>query len=392
MKALTERQLVFTLAALSAITPLAIDMYLPAISSMSKSLDVPESQVAISISIFFLGLAAGQLFGGPISDAYGRRPIVIIGLGMFCLSSIFIIFINDVYVLWILRFIQAFGGGVATVNVAATVRDIFSGNESARVFSMIGSITIIAPLVAPALGLIVVSLFGSWEAIFVILSVYSLLALYFYSKCFKAANVTDKRKVTPIKNYIEILTTPKPMIIMIALVISSSGLYAMLASSSIIYMNYFGLSKLMFVVCFSMNVSMIVITSKINAKFVKKFSALKLLKFGVKTQVLVAAVLMILHKSENAFIMVPLIALFTGMLGFIFGNAISIVLEYFPKTSASANAVIGVLQYSVGAAAGLLVSLFDDGTLFPLILMMALSSFIGAVILLAGTKHTKVLA
>ncbi|MDR3177664.1 MAG: multidrug effflux MFS transporter [Campylobacteraceae bacterium] len=390
MKAITEKQLIFTLAALSAITPLAIDMYLPAINIMSKSLSVSEPQVAISISIFFLGLAAGQLFGGPISDAYGRRPVVIIGMGLFCLSSVCIIFINDVYVLWILRFVQAFGGGAATVNVAATVRDTFSGNESARIFSMIGSVTILAPLVAPALGFITVSLIGRWEAIFAILALYSFLSLFYYKKYFKAQSITDKRKVTPIKNYIEVLTTPRPMIIMTALVISSSGLYALLASSSIVYENYFGLSKFMFVVCFSMNVAVIIITSKINAKIVRKFSPLKLLKFGIKTQVLIAVVLMILHKSENVFIIAPLISLFIGMLGFIFGNAISIILEYFPKTSASANALLGVLQYSVGAAAGLLVSLFDDGTLFPLILAITLSSFIGAVILLAGTKYAKV--
>ncbi|MDR2100897.1 MAG: multidrug effflux MFS transporter [Campylobacteraceae bacterium] len=391
MKALTERQLVFILAALSAITPLAIDMYLPAINVMSKSLNVPEPQVAMSISIFFFGLAAGQLFGGPISDAYGRRPIVIIGLALFCLSSAGIIFAGDIHLLLVLRFVQAFGGGLATVNVAATVRDMFSGNESARIFSMIGSITIIAPLVAPALGFIIILLFKTWEAIFVILTLYSFLALYFYKRHFKTQNLTEKRKVTPIKNYIEVLTSPKPMIIMTALVISSSGLYALLASASIIYINYFNLSKFMFVVCFSLNVSVMIITSKINAKIVRRFSSLKLLRFGIKMQVLIAVVLMILHKSENIFVIAPLIALFTGMLGFIFGNAISIILEYFPKTSASANALLGVLQYSVGALAGLLVNFFDDGTLFPLIFAIASSSFVGAVILLIGTKHAKVL-
>jgi DHA1 family bicyclomycin/chloramphenicol resistance-like MFS transporter len=389
MKALTERQLVFILAALSAITPLAIDMYLPAINIMSTSLNVPEPQIAISISIFFFGLATGQLVGGPVSDAYGRRPIVIIGLGLFFLCSVGIIFVNDVCVLWALRFVQAFGGGLATVNVAAIVRDTFSGSDSARIFSMIGSISVLAPLAAPSLGFIVIWFFGNWEAIFAFLAVYSFLALFFYARYFKKQNITEKRKVTPIKNYIEVLTTPKPMIIMTALVISSSGLYALLASASIVYINYFGLTRLMFVICFSMNVSVIMITSKINAKIVRRFSSLKLLRFGVIMQVFIAAILMILHKSDNIFLIAPLIALFTGMLGFIFGNAIAIILEYFPKISASANALLGVLQYSVGAAAGFAVSLLDDGTLFPLIFIITLSSSVGAVILLFGTKRAK---
>ncbi|MDR1460069.1 MAG: multidrug effflux MFS transporter [Campylobacteraceae bacterium] len=392
MNVISERRLVFILAALSAITPLAIDMYLPAISNMSKAIGVDESMVSVSISIFFLGLAAGQLFGGPISDAYGRKPMVIAGLALFCISSFVIVFVDNVYVLWFFRFIQAFGGGVATVNVSATVRDMFSGKDSARIFSMIGSITILAPLIAPPLGLGVILIFKRWETIFLILGIYSLLALYFYKRNVIISPKTEKVKITPIRNYIDILTSSKPMILIIALVVSSSGMYAVLTFSSVMYEKYLGLSKPMFILCFSMNIASLMIASRINMRLVRRISPLRLLKFGMKAQVLISIILFSFYSSTNPYIIAPLIALFIGTLGFVFGNALSIVLDYFPKISGSANAVIGVLQYSVGAFAGFLVGLLNDGSLFPLMCVIMCSSIIGAAILLISVARSKVLA
>jgi len=392
MNVISERRLVFILAALSAITPLAIDMYLPVISNMSKALGVSESQVSISISIFFLGLALGQLIGGPVSDAYGRKPMVIAGLALFCVNSFAIVFVDDVYLLWFFRFLQAFGGGVATVNVSATVRDMFSGKDSARIFSMIGSISILAPLVAPALGLGVISLFQRWESIFLILGVYSLTALYFYKQNVKIPPKSEKTKITPIKNYLEILTTPKPMLMITALVISSSGMYALLTFSSVMYEKYLGLSKLMFILCFSMNIITLMLTSRINMRLVRSISPLKILKCGVSAQALIGIVLFLLRDSTNPYILAPLISLFIGMLGFIFGNALSLILDYFPNISGSANAIIGVLQYSVGALAGVLVGLFNDGTLFALMCVIMCSSLIASAILIFGAKRSKVLA
>jgi DHA1 family bicyclomycin/chloramphenicol resistance-like MFS transporter len=388
MNVLSERKLVFILAALSAITPLAIDMYLPAIGDMSKSLGVDESMVSVSISIFFLGLALGQLVGGPISDAYGRKPMVLMGLGIFCVCSFIIVFVSDVYLLWALRFAQAFGGGIATVNVSATVRDMFSGKDSARMFSTIGSITILAPLIAPALGLGVIFVFKAWETIFVILGIYSFLALYFYNKNVKLPTKSEKVKVTLIKNYLEVLTSSKPMMLIAALVISSSGMYAVLTFSSVMYEKYLGLSKLMFVLCFSMNISCLMAVSRLNMRLVRHIQPIKLLRFGVQAQVVISALLFVFQWDANPYIIAPLIALFVGALGLIFGNALSIILDFFPKISGSANAVIGVLQYSAGALAGFLTGVFNNGSLLSLMCVIMCSSIIGAIILFIGSKRS----
>lgn len=383
---ITEKQLVFILASLSAITPLAIDMYLPALKSMESIFQVDNARLSISISVYFLGLAFGQLFGGPISDAYGRYPMVIGGLGIFCLTNLFIIFTTNVEILWLLRFVQAFGGGIAVVNVAATVRDMFSGSESARIFSLIGSITILAPLVAPALGLGIVYFFGDYRVIFGILFVYSLLSLYFYKKYFKISIKKERTKATPIKNYIDVFKNKQPMFMILALVIGSSGLYGVITSSSFIYTTYFQLSPLWFVIFFSLNISVMLIAVKLNIRLVKFRSPLKLLKFGMLSQLFFGIVLILIHKTTNVYLFAPLLALYVGVQGFIFGNAISIILDKFPHISASANAVIGSLQYGAGALSGFLVSHFNDKTLFPITVVLMLSALFSVSLLFISLR------
>ncbi|MFV0481171.1 MAG: multidrug effflux MFS transporter [Campylobacteraceae bacterium] len=387
MNIISERRLVLILAALSAITPLAIDMYLPAINNMAEVLSTTNEQVSISVSVFFLGLALGQLFGGPISDAYGRFPMVFLGLSVFGVINIAILFVTQVEILWILRFLQAFGGGIATVNVSATVRDMFSGTESARVFSLIGSIGILAPLIAPSLGLLFM-LIGNWQLIFAFLFIYSLIALFFYQKNFKGVYVKkENAKVTPIKNYVNVFTSGRPMLMILALIISSSGLYCVITSSSFMYTKYFGLSTPWYVFFFSLNIILMLIMVRVNIKFVRKFTPIKLLKTGIFLQVIFSIILMLAHKSTTVFLIAPLIAIYVSMQGLIFGNAISLILDNFPKISASANAVIGSLQYGAGALSGFIASHFSDGTLFPITTTLFVSSFIGATILFFSLKR-----
>ncbi|MDR0467235.1 MAG: multidrug effflux MFS transporter [Campylobacteraceae bacterium] len=382
---LTEKQLVLILAALSALTPLAIDMYLPALNSMEAIFNETNARLSISISVYFLGLAFGQLFGGPISDAYGRYPMIIVGLLIFCLTNLFIIFTTDIKMLWFARFVQAFGGGIAAVNIAATVRDMFSGKDSARIFSLIGSITILAPLLAPAFGLGIMSIFDNYRVIFVVLLLYSIGVLFFYKKYFKNIKKQNKSRITPIKNYINVLTNKKPMLMILALVISSSGLYCVITSSSFIYTNHFKLSSFWFVLCFSLNITMMLIAVKINLRFVKFRSPLKLLKFGMLSQLFLGIILLLINKTTNIYLFAPILALYVSTQGFIFGNAVSLILDKFPQISASANAVIGSLQYGVGSFSGFLSSHLNDETLFPIALILVSSSFIGVVILFIST-------
>lgn len=380
---LTERQIVLTLASLAAITPLSIDMYLPAFPSIAQSLHTSIPNVEISLSLFFFAMAMGQLFGGPISDAYGRRPMIIMGLIVFGISSLLLSFTDSIQMFWILRAIQSFGGGVATVNVSAIVRDMFEGKESARIFSLIAMVMLMAPLLAPTMGSLVLEFF-EWNTLFILLSFYTLFALGFYLLRFPSVK-QERLKVTPIQNYKTVLSHKMAMVFIVSQILSSSGMYTFITSSSFIYMEHFHVSSGQFALFFALNVTTLMIVGKINAWLVKHKNPLVLLRIGVCAQALIGIALFSCQ-DQTLYIIFPLIGLYIGTLGLIFGNAVSLALEFFPSISASANAIIGVLQYSVGALMGFIASSFHDATLFPITGVMMVVSVCSATLLLLGSR------
>lgn len=382
-KALTERQIVLVLASLSAITPLAIDMYLPSFPAIATDLHTSIPNVEFSLSLYFFGMAMGQLLGGPISDAYGRRPLVMIGLIVFGMSSLLLSITNQIEIFWILRALQSFGGGVATVNVSATVRDMFNGKESARIFSLIAMVMLMAPLLAPTLGALILRFF-EWEMIFLILGFYTLFALIFYLFRFPAIKQI-RTKITPIQNYKTVLSHKLAMVFIVSQILCTSGMYTFITSSSFVYMEHFHVSASRFSLFFGINVLMMMICGRLNVWVVKRKDPLQLLRFGVIIQAIVGIMLFVL-RDAGLFVIFPLVGLYVGILGFVFGNSVSLTLEFFPSISASANAIIGVLQYSVGALMGFIASSLHDGTLLPIMGVMMVVSLSGATLLLWGSR------
>jgi DHA1 family bicyclomycin/chloramphenicol resistance-like MFS transporter len=383
LKALTERQIVLVLASLSAITPLAIDMYLPSFPAIATDLHTSIPNVEFSLSLYFFGMAMGQLLGGPISDAYGRRPLVMIGLIVFGMSSLLLSITNQIEIFWILRALQSFGGGVATVNVSATVRDMFNGKESARIFSLIAMVMLMAPLLAPTLGALILKFF-EWETIFLILGFYTLFALIFYLFRFPAIKQI-RTKITPIQNYKTVLSHKLAMVFIVSQILCTSGMYTFITSSSFVYMEHFHVSASRFSLFFGINVLMMMICGRLNVWVVKRKDPLQLLRFGVIIQAIVGIMLFVL-RDAGLFVIFPLVGLYVGVLGFVFGNSVSLTLEFFPSISASANAIIGVLQYSVGALMGFIASSLHDGTLLPIMGVMMVVSLSGATLLLWGSR------
>jgi DHA1 family bicyclomycin/chloramphenicol resistance-like MFS transporter len=162
---ISRLRLALALGPLIAVGPLAIDTYLPALPAMADSYGVRVTDVERSVSLYVMGTALGQLLGGPLSDHLGRKPVAWGGLLLFALASLLISLSTALWQLDLLRVIQALGGGATVVVAAASVRDWFDGQEAARVLSNIGLIMLIAPLVAPAVGAMLVLLQG-WQAIF----------------------------------------------------------------------------------------------------------------------------------------------------------------------------------------------------------------------------------
>ena len=157
---LNPRRVAWLVAANTALAPFAIDAYLPAIGILAESINASIHHTELSISMFLFGFALGQLCFGPLSDRLGRKPVLLSGLVVFMLASLMITTADSLTSLLVWRFIQALGGGACVVNSAAIVRDCFSGREAAKVMSTMAMIMMLAPLVAPAVGSLLLHIAG----------------------------------------------------------------------------------------------------------------------------------------------------------------------------------------------------------------------------------------
>ena len=166
--------LTLLLSLLTALGPLSMDMYLPSLPDIGRTLNAPTLQVQLTISSYLFGFAVGQIFYGPVSDRFGRRPILLAALVLYALATIGCALAQSIGGLIGLRFLQAVGGAGAIVLARAVVRDIYSGTRAGRELSLMGAITGVAPIIAPVIGGVLQIWFG-WRATFVLLVAFAVM-------------------------------------------------------------------------------------------------------------------------------------------------------------------------------------------------------------------------
>ncbi|MDA3908926.1 MAG: multidrug effflux MFS transporter [Sulfurimonas sp.] len=369
---------IFILAMLTSITPLAIDVYLPSFKQIANQFYTSIDQIEITLSIYLLGFALGQLLGGTLSDRYGRKIFIFGGLSVYILCSIFISLASTVEQLWVFRFFQAIGGGFAVVNTSAIVRDVYHGKEAAKIFSVISMIIMVAPLLAPVIGVVILHFF-SWNYIFIFLSIYALILLYFITKLPETSPKIKKGGL--FSNYIVIFKNPNAILLILANGFGFSGLFIFITKASFIYMEHFSLDTTYFSVFFGFNVASLIMFSRLNIKLLEKYSSMRLFIVGITLQFVTAVTLFALSPVVTLPVVVIGFMIFIGALGFVFGNSISLLLEHFQEMSATATALNGVVGFIISAFVGFLASYFHDGTLQPIFILMMATSFLSLNIL-----------
>ncbi|MDD2838101.1 MAG: multidrug effflux MFS transporter [Sulfuricurvum sp.] len=367
-KAYNHILLVVLLAALTSVTPLAIDTYLPSMPEIARFLHVGIEKIEMTISIFLLFFAMGQLIGGILSDRIGRRSTALIGLSLFAAADFALFLTTTLEELYLFRGIQALAGGLAIVNAPAIVRDLFHGKEAAKIFSTIASITMIAPMVAPALGSLVISYF-SWNYVFLFLGIYStsvFLVLFFY-----LPETGSKTRSQIAEAYKRVLTHKEALGYILALSFSFSGMFIFIEKSSFIYMEYFHVSKQLFPFLFGANVLVMIVLTRLNIKMVQTYEPKTILSAGMTIQLAAGTVLLLLSFSPNLPAVFFAMTIYVGILGIIFGNGIALALEFFKNDSGVANSVIGVTEFTIAGTIGFIASSIHTGTLIPIFAMMA---------------------
>ncbi|MCO7246135.1 multidrug effflux MFS transporter [Halomonas sp. Mc5H-6] len=380
---LNPRRVAILVAANTALAPFAIDAYLPAMAAIADTINASIHRTELSISVFLFGFALGQLCFGPMSDRLGRKPVLMSGLVVFLCASLMIMTADSLTSLLVWRFVQALGGGACVVNSAAIVRDCFSGREAARVMSTMAMIMMLAPLVAPAVGSLLLHM-ADWWLIFVFLAVYAGFLLWLLGTRLPETRDMSLPAASPrqvIRNYASVLRHREGMGYICAVAASFAGLFAFVTASPFLYLDYFSLSPGVYPFVFGVNVVMIAGSNRVNIYLLRKRTPQQNLRLGLAVQ-LIAALGLVTATALNIAslgVVVPLVMLFTGMIGLITPNAISSLLDHFGHISATATALLGGIQFSCGALAGAMVGLFEVEHLWPMVLTMLAAALLGNV-------------
>ncbi len=369
---LSLRSLLFLLAGLTALAPLAIDAYLPAIPSMAISFGTSIHHVELSLSLFLAGFAIGQLIGGPLSDHFGRRLTVFIGLFIFALGTLGIILSSTLNGLLLFRIIEALGGGMAIVNSGAIIRDVSSGRDSARNLSHMALIMMMAPLFAPVIGMGLLHITG-WHGIFAFLLAYTVIITFFIYKNIPETRAKNEHRPSAIQRYLMVLKHRQALGYLFALCFAYGGMFAFITGSPSVYMGFFDLSETVYPLFFGANIVTMILANRINVWLLRYYNANHLLSLGQCIQLVTGIALLsyvLISDSPVLAVIVGLVMLFVGSQSFIVSNATSSTIEFFPNNSGTASALLGSSGFATGALAGSLVGLLGDGTPFPMALVM----------------------
>jgi MFS transporter, DHA1 family, multidrug resistance protein len=370
-KPINHIYLIILLSVLSSVAPMGTDTYIPSIPAIARYFNVGIEKIELTLSIFLIGFSIGQIFGGPISDRYGRRKGSILGLLGYSFFSFLIIFTTNIYELWTYRFLEAFFGGIVVVNAAASVRDRFKGVEAAKVFSLIGTIRSLAPLLAPAIGAFIIHFF-SWEAVFIFLTIYSLLvAIWVYKDLDESFTYIEQNVIESFKI---VLTHKKAMKAMLTLALGFSGFFIFISKSSFIFIEHYRVSTDMFPFFFGFNFVILISMIRVNLVLLKKYTQLQLIKFAIIIQMITAILMIINYEGNSLIITMILMASYMSMMAFIFGNAMALALEHFSKNAGVASSVIGVLQFGLGAIISSIALSFHTQTFLPIAISVTIIS------------------
>lgn len=352
------------LASIVAISPLAIDMYLPAMPTIAEDLSTTTTTVQNSLSIYLAGYAIGMLIFGPIADRIGRRRVVIIGLLGFAICSIALAFTQSAESFLTLRFLQAAISSGATVVVPGVIRDMY-GKHTAKGLSYVSMIMMVAPMIAPSIGSFILH-FTDWRNIFFVLAAYAMLILCFV--LWKLPQSVPKKKNRKwlrefATNYKTVFTHKVARLDIFSSMFATFAFFCYLTSISYVYMSHFGASEKTFSILFGLNVVSLFISNIINSRVVERFGSRKLLRFGTGLALITgSAFFAVIQFDLGLYWTAASIFLLLGSLAFITTNSDGLVLHQFAEQSGTATAVIGTLRFGSGAIAGPLLAILFDGT------------------------------
>lgn len=371
---------ILTLGILSMLPPLGVDMYLPAFLNIAQDLNVSPEQVQHTLTFFAYGLAAGQLFWGPFGDSFGRKPIILLGITVSAIAAYILTDTTMIENFTTLRFIQGFFGAAPVVLVGALLRDLFSKNELSKMMSTITLVFMVAPLIAPIIGGYLVHYFH-WNAIFYVIALMGLLSIILVFLIIPETHAKEKRIPLRLniiaRNFISLWKQKEVLGYMFTASFGFAGMFSFITAGSIVYIGIYGIAIENFGYFFMLNIAIMTFGSFLNGRFVSKVGAEKMLQIGLFVQVIAGIILALVAILDLGFwTMAIAVAFFVGQNSLISSNSMASILEKFPTMAGTANSMVGSVRFGTGATVGSLVALMEMKTATPMLMTMAVCSFL----------------
>lgn len=369
------------LGLLSAIGPFAIDMYLPALPSIGQTLDVSMSAVQASLMAFFISLGIGQIIYGPISDMVGRKPPLYFGLALFAVCSVGCAMAPDIETLIVLRFLQGLGASAGMVIPRAVVRDLHTGNDAARLMSLLMLVFSVSPILAPLSGSLLIEWWG-WRSVFWAVTVAAVLALILLATSQAETRPREQRVDSSVRSalsaYALLLREPHFLGLVFIGAFGISSFFAYLANSSFILIDHYGLTPRQYSIAFAANAASFIGVSQFTGRLSARFGLVPVVKVAVTAYALVMTALLAINLLGIERLDVMLVMLFVGFgfLGLVIPTTTVLALEEHGTIAGTASALMGTLQFVTGAAVMAITGLFVDGTARPMVAGIAVCALL----------------
>jgi DHA1 family bicyclomycin/chloramphenicol resistance-like MFS transporter len=376
-----------------AFGPLSVDMYLPALPAIGRSLGVGPTVTQSSVAAFFAGMAIGQLLYGPASDRIGRRPAVLWGLGLYLASSIACALATTYQVLVVARFFQALGASSGGVVVRAAVRDRVGHTETARTLSAMMLVSGLAPILAPLLGGAVLVLAG-WRTIFWVLVAFgaamSATTFLRLPETRSAAVAAHARSETPLRAYAALIRKPALIGYCLAGALNGATLFTYVSASPELLIGYYRFPVAQFGWVFSVNAVGLVVASQLNRRLLRTRDPDQVLRVSSVAAVAIAVGLAVVGYSNlgGRWAMLALMFAMLSTYGLLQGNALAGALSADPLRGGAASSLFGACSFAAGAAASFVTALFADGTPRPMVTTILIATM-GSAIVLYGVALPK---
>ncbi len=364
-------QLVLVLGALIALGPLTIDMYLPAFPSIAAELDASDSAVQLTLTGMLGGLAFGQLVIGPLSDAFGRKKPLVAGVAAHAVASVLCALAPGIVVLSAVRVLQGFAGAAISVVAMAIVRDLFSGVAVARLMSRLMLVIGLAPILAPSIGGLVLS-WTTWRGIFAVLAAAAVVLAVVAVLGIRETLPADRRRPpdlgSTMRTYRSLLRDRTFVALVFIGGLMLSALFAYVAGSPFVLQDGYGLDEQTFGLVFGANAIGLTLASQLNPVLIHRFSVVDVLSAAMVVGALSATALVVAGATGwlgLPGILVPL-GLVVASAGLSLPNTPALALTRHGEAAGTAAAMLGSVQFGVGALVAPVVGLSGSGSAVPM--------------------------